>query len=168
MKNSLIIEQPRLQSIAQEMGWASVTLVFWAIYFYLWMPLLTLIAWYVSLNLFNVHLIELKGYQSFLELLKYYLLVIVGLGLILIGWAKIEHFRFSKKPGRLKQKVITLEEVAKYYHVPAHTLTSLRSARIINVHFAENGSISHFVKVNFSEKEPISHLCGAAIINPHV
>ena len=144
MKNPLIIEQPGLQSLVQRFGWGSITLFFWLFYLYLWLPLVTLVAWYAGYVIFDKHIVQLDGYSSFFELLKYYLLIIVLMGILLIGWAKIEHYRFSNKTTRKTPKNVDIEVVAQHYKIQLSTLTSLRAARVINVHFAKNGSISHF------------------------
>ena len=44
---NLIIDKPALQALPDRLVWAAVTAVFWLIWFYLWLPWITLVAWFV-------------------------------------------------------------------------------------------------------------------------
>jgi biofilm PGA synthesis protein PgaD len=142
MKNSLIIERPELQSMTQRYGWKSVTFVFWMFYVYLWVPLITLIVWLVGVKLFNINMIELKGYDSLIDKLGLYSIIILLISIILIGWAEVNRMRFKNKLRRLDNDELSVGEVAKKYNLEVSHLSLLRQKKSIMVHFSDKGVIS--------------------------
>ena len=148
MKNSLIIDRPELQSNAQRYGWSSITFIFWLLYIYLWLPLITLVAWWIGAKLFNLHIIQLNGYTSLLEKLGLYSAIIFIISAILIGWAKIEHLRFKDKPRRKGSVAVTDKEIAKKYNLQESQLAHLRLEKSVIVHFSDRGTISGITGIN--------------------
>ncbi len=144
MKNNLIIENPSLQSLSQRYGWFSVTFLFWLIYVYLWLPLLSLFAWWLGYKTFIHHMIELNGQVGFFNVLGFYLVVITSLTISLVGWARLELMRFRDKSQRLKPEPISVKDAADFYHLDVATLKLLQENRNVTIHFDENGNIKRF------------------------
>lgn len=99
--NPLVIDQPGLVPRRLRLLWGSVTVAFWALWFYLWSPLLTLLAWFISLRL---------GYQQIqptipdgrlLEALVSYLQLASILAGSLVVWAFYQFWRFHGLERRL-------------------------------------------------------------------
>jgi biofilm PGA synthesis protein PgaD len=143
MSYTLIIEKPELQSNIHRYGWGSVTFIFWMIYIYLWLPLITLVAWWFGAKLFNLQMIQLEGYKGLLGNLGLYTIIIVVISLILIGWAELDRMRFKDKLRRLVNNTVTVEEIAKKYNMHEHELTQLRQKKSMLVHFSADGLISN-------------------------
>lgn len=142
MKNSLIIERPELQSMSQRYGWKTVTFLFWMFYIYLWVPLITLVVWLVGVKLFHINMIEFKGYESLVDKLGLYSIIILIISIILIGWAEVNRMRFKNKLRRLDNDELSVGEVAKKYDLEESHLTQLRQKKSIIVHFSDKGVIS--------------------------
>ena len=142
MKNPLIIDRPELQSNAQRYGWSSITFIFWLFYIYLWLPLITLAAWWIGAKLFNLHMIQLSGYTGLLDKLGLYAAIIIIISAMLTGWAKIEHLRFKDKPRRKGNFAVTDREVAKKYNLQESQLVQLRLEKSVIVHFSDIGTIT--------------------------
>lgn len=152
MSSTLIIENPELQSNINRYGWGSVTFIFWMIYIYLWLPLITLVAWWFGAKLFHLQMIQLDGYKGLLSNLGLYSVIIVVISLILIGWAELERMRFKDKLRRLVNNVVTVGEIAEKYNMHEHELTEFRQKKSIFVHFSADGLIS-----NINEYAVASH-----------
>ena len=135
MKNPLIIENPALQSSAQRYGWGVVTFAFWMVYIYLWIPLITLLAWWVGAKVFNIHVIQL---------------IIFMLSALLIGWANVERLRFKDKQRRLGRPSVTVSDVAKIYNMQENQLLALRERKSIVVHFSDKGTINKVAEYHSS------------------
>ena len=150
MKNPLIIENPALQSSAQRYGWGVVTFAFWMVYIYLWIPLITLLAWWVGAKLFNIHFIQLQGYVGLMDKLGLYLLIIFMLSALLIGWANVERLRFKDKQRRLGRPSVTVSDVAKIYNMQENQLLALRERKSIVVHFSDKGTINKVAEYHSS------------------
>ena len=150
MKNPLIIDRPELQSNAHRYGWSTITFIFWLLYIYLWLPLITLMAWWVGAKFFNLHIIQLSGYTGLLDKLGLYAIIIFVISAILIGWAKIEHLRFKDKPRRKGASAVTVSEVAKKYNLQESQLVQLRLEKSVVVHFSDSGAISRITALSSS------------------
>ena len=150
MKNPLIIDRPELQSNAQRYGWSSITFIFWVLYIYLWLPLITLVAWWLGAKLFNLHIIQLHGYTALVDKLGLYAAIILIISAMLIGWAKIEHLRFKDKPRSKGSSAVTVREVAKKYNLQETQLIQLRLEKSVIVHFSDMGAISRITGFNNS------------------
>jgi biofilm PGA synthesis protein PgaD len=143
MSSTLIIEKPELQSNIHRYGWGSVTFVFWVIYIYLWLPLITLVAWWFGAKMFNLQMIQLDGYKGLLNNLGLYFVIIVVISLILIGWAELERMRFKDNLRRLMNNDITVGEVAQKYNMHEHELAHFRQKKSMLIHFSDDGLISN-------------------------
>jgi biofilm PGA synthesis protein PgaD len=146
--NPLIIERPELQSSVQRYGWSSVTFVFWVLYVYLWLPLLTLAAWWIGAKLFDYHMIQLQGYAGLIDKLSLYSSIIVIISVILIGWAEINRMRFKGQLRRMDVLDVTVGEVARKYNLQEQHLAELRQKKSMKVHFSDNGAISEITAYN--------------------
>lgn len=146
MKNPLIIEKPELQSNVHRYGWAFVTFVFWTIYVYLWLPLITLVAWWVGAYLFNIHMVKLQGYEGLASKLVLYSIIIVSLSALLIGWANIERLRFKGVKRRQGRPEVTVSQVAHQYNLPENHLVGFRQKKSLEVHFSNDGNIAKIIE----------------------
>jgi poly-beta-1,6-N-acetyl-D-glucosamine biosynthesis protein PgaD len=142
MKNPLIIESPELQTNVQRYGWSSVTLFFWMLYVYLWLPFITLIAWWFGLKIFHRQIIELHGYEGVIDKLGLYSIIIIILSIVLIGWARIENYRFKDSVRRVGRNNVSVGEVAKTFNLQESQLTQLMQKKSVIVYFSEKGQLS--------------------------
>jgi biofilm PGA synthesis protein PgaD len=139
--NKMIIEKPELQTSVQRYGWSTVTFAFWMLYVYLWIPLLTMIAWWIGIKLFNYHMIELNGYKGLIDQLGLYSVIIVMLSITLIGWAEIDRMRFKNQIRRVDHLPLTDREIAMKLNLHEHQLKQLRNEDSMKVHFSEKGIV---------------------------
>lgn len=146
MKNPLIIESPELQTHAQRYGWSSVTLFFWMLYIYLWLPFITLIAWWLGLEVFHRQIIELHGYEGVIDKLGLYSIIVILLSIVLIGWARIENYRFKDSVRRVGRNNVSIGEVAKTFNLQESQLTQLMQKKSVIVYFSEEGELSEITE----------------------
>ncbi|ACV26594.1 poly-beta-1,6-N-acetyl-D-glucosamine biosynthesis protein PgaD [Kangiella koreensis] len=137
MKN-LIIDKPEALKTHHKITYLSVTFIFWAITFYLWQPLISLIAWYFGFELFYNHMIELGGYKEFADILLIYLQVIVLLGAIFLAWAKINERRFRGKNRRKLVSVATDSDVASYFKVEGKLLKEMMEKKVLSLDISDD------------------------------
>jgi biofilm PGA synthesis protein PgaD len=146
MSNHLIIDKPHLQNHMQRYGWGTVTFIAWAIYVYLWMPMLTLFAWWIGYKLFHIHFIELNGAAGLFDKLALYATIILVLSAILIIWARIEQLRFKDKERRKAGSAVSLREVALRYKLNENQLGRIRQKKSIQVVFNASGNIDKILE----------------------
>ena len=94
MNSQVLIYSPQNQSNVQRGLYGTITLVAWAVYFYLILPLVTLLLWWLGLRGSYVQLwLPEAGFDRTLALTLP--LLAVACALLLIGWAEINRLRFE-------------------------------------------------------------------------
>lgn len=138
----MIIEDTQLQSKTVKSVWLSVTLFLWFIYGYLWLPLISLVAWWLGYKTFVHHMIELDGMTGFKHLLSNYLICIILLCGFLIAWANIEQLRFKNKGRRRNAEPLKNHAVAKHFKIDEATLTHMQTVKTVTVEFNPQGEMT--------------------------
>lgn len=112
--DSHIIYKPRSQPRLQRGFFGIVTLVFWIVYAYLWLPLATLILWLLGVRtaVFELYLRENQIDPFLLVPLS---VVAVASAAILIAWAEYNRYRFRDRERRSPQADVRPEEVARAF-----------------------------------------------------
>jgi biofilm PGA synthesis protein PgaD len=137
----LIIDKPNLQSKRQRVLFGSMTLVFWIIWIYLWLPLLALLGWAVGLKIAYYQMVVQDGLAGLLRLLAFYLTVIAVLGASLLLWAYYNFFRFRGVQRRKAFPVTPIGELGKHYQLPAGVLERWSKAQRLVLHHDAAGKL---------------------------
>lgn len=137
-----IIERPDLQTAGHRTISGVVTLVFWAIWLYLWLPLLALIAWAAGIEQAYKYMIALGGYEEVFRLISIYTVVVLAMGGSLVIWATYNIERYGRLPKRSGNRVPTLAEVARDFRQGPQAVERWRVAQRLYVVHDENGDIA--------------------------
>jgi len=125
----LIIDRPGRQTTRQRLLFGSMTVLFWALWLYLWLPALALFGWILGFKIAYDQMVVRNGYTGLLELLGFYLTVIVFFGASLLAWAYYNLARF-RGSGRRKQVPIASGSAAsERYGIAQERLIEWRGAR---------------------------------------
>lgn len=141
MRSPLIIDRPDLQVWQQKAMFGALTAVFWMIWVFLWMPLITLLAWLFFGQRFQLHMFELDGYKAFGSLLLIYFLVICVMGGGLLLWATYNHRRFRGIDRRRHMEVPSSTAMGAHIKHPSSAIDTWRSYTIMTVDHDEHGGI---------------------------
>ena len=142
----MIIENSKLQSKQQRTIWLGVTMILWLAYIYLWLPLISLAAWWFGYKTFKYHMITLNGIYGFKNIFFIYLMVILLLGAFLLCWAKLEHFRFKDKSRRVENKPVSNVALASYFKVNESTLDVMQTKKVVIVNFNHKGEMTELLE----------------------
>jgi len=149
-----VINKPQLQGKNQRYIYTVITLLFWLVWIYLWLPLLSLAAWAVGFEFFYQHMIILEGLDGLIDLLGLYLLVIFILGTALLFWASYNLIRFRGKDKRKLQVPIDIRGMAEYHGVDMTQLAAgLKSRRMLVRHY-DDGKIEEIFINDGPEHQP--------------
>ncbi len=109
--DSHIIYKPRSQPALRRGLFGAVTLVFWIVYAYLWLPLVTLVLWLLGVRtaLFELYL---RDHQIEPFLLASLPVLALASAAVLIVWAEYNRYRFGDRERRAAQSEVTPDEVA--------------------------------------------------------
>lgn len=140
----MLIENPNAQYKLVSHAWSVITLMFWFLYIYLWLPLISLGAWWLGYSFFEQNMITIGGLVGFEKLIGLYLGVIIVLGSCLVLWAKLQQFRFQGKDKRKRNNVknVSNQDLATYFNVPKTLIEQMQLSKIVTVHFGHEGNIT--------------------------
>lgn len=136
-----IIDRADLQMPAHRTVTALLTFGFWLFWFYLWLPLLALLAWAAGLEQAYRYMVTLGGYDEVLRLAGIYTLIIVLLGGALVGWATYNILRYGPKGRREANPAPDAEQVARHFGQGPIAVDSWRQAQRLHVVHNEAGVI---------------------------
>lgn len=140
--DSLIINRPDLKSRTLIFGEEIVTLIFWGFWFYLWLPLISLIAWLLGFRLLYIHMVELGGFDGFLEQLDTFTLGIALVSGTLACWSLYNLKRYGKYKRRNKILVTDLGKLTEEFSITTQDLQHIQQAKRITFSFDEQQEIS--------------------------
>lgn len=140
--NPLIIESPSLQELRQRYAFAALTFVFWVVWFYLWIPLVSLVAWLFGFELLYDEMILFDGLRALRDLLGWYALVIFLLGFSLGAWAWYNLKRFGVREKRRQAPAVTPLEIAERFGLAEEEVAALKTARRIVFSHDDDGRVS--------------------------
>ena len=142
-KRPLIIENPELQTPQQRYAFAAITLLFWVLWFYLWIPIISLLAWLFGAERFYKAMVVHNGLDTLLELLGLYSIIILVMGVILSGWAWYNQIRFRGREKRRASPTVTAEEIGSFYTLRPEQLDLARYAKHVVIEHDEHGKVNN-------------------------
>jgi len=129
----LIIERPDLQTRAQRYGYLSVTFICWFLWLYLFVPLLSFVAWALGATVIYQAMLQNLDTAALWQLIQSYGTGITGLAGIYVLWAFSSYLRFRHVARRGRPPDTTDQELADSHRISAEELNTLRSSRRVVV-----------------------------------
>lgn len=145
MKKPLIIERPDLQAWQQKAVFGALTAVFWVVWVFLWLPLVTLLGWWFFGARFQRYLVEPNLHGSLLHGFAFYAAVVCAMGGALIAWALYNDFRFRGVDRRKEAPVPTSADVGEWSRHPASVIARWRDLSVMTVHLDAAGGVERVV-----------------------
>lgn len=139
--NELVIDMPNLQTIRQRYASTVITFLFWVFWFYLWLPLISLIAWVLGVDLLYDRMVVRGGFEIFATSLPFYALIVVLIGAILIMWGVYNQQRFRGKTRRNRVHSVDTSTTANYFIVDPVELGEWKAAKNLVIHIDDLGMI---------------------------
>jgi biofilm PGA synthesis protein PgaD len=142
---SPLVERPDLQSPRQRTLYGAVTVVFWALWVYLWVPVLALLAWALGVEQAYKYMVVLGGYVDVIRLVGIYALVILALGGGLILWAAYNILRFRGVENRTHALPVTAVEIGQYFGTDPALVARWQEEKRLYVSHDPEGRVSDVV-----------------------
>lgn len=139
---SPLIERSDLQSPRQRSLYGALTLGFWAFWFYLWLPVLALLAWSLGVQQAYKYMVVLGGYQEVIRMVGLYSLVILLLGGGLVLWATYNIVRFRGVERRTAALPVTPAEIGRDFGQDAGSVARWQREQRLYVTHDGNGRIA--------------------------
>ncbi len=141
MKRDLILNSPSMQTLWQRYSSIIITFAFWVMWFFLWVPVITAIAWYQGIHLAYFEMFEMDGFKAVIADFFVFLKIVMLLGGSLAIWAGYNFFRFRGKERRKAVKPVSVEDLAVFFEMDVELLKQRQQEKMISVAFDANGQI---------------------------
>ena len=141
-QHDLIIDNRSALKTHHKVTSVGLTLFFWIIIFYLWQPLISLVAWAFGFKVFYEHMIILGGFEGFVEMLANYSLVIAVLGGSLLLWAKVNNIRFKNKVRRGSRPEVDSNAISDYFNVNKAEREKWLRAKNLTISLTDNADVT--------------------------
>jgi biofilm PGA synthesis protein PgaD len=124
-----IIDNTKLKSFLRNVSEWSFTTLVWALWLYLFLPLLNIILWLLGIHFFYVEVFEKAGYLQLLNLfykMGWSILVVFA---VLRFWGYYNYLRFGKKDRRKFVSPTTVEQLSGVFNLPPEKIVELQSKK---------------------------------------
>jgi biofilm PGA synthesis protein PgaD len=128
MSEIQIIDNPKLKGFLQTLTEWTFTTVMWALWIYLFLPLLNMVLWLLGIHYFYLEVIEKGGYMHLLGLLRDTGISLFVILVLLRAWGHYNYVRFGKRNRRKDVSETTVEELAGFFQLPTEVISDLQGA----------------------------------------
>ncbi len=135
--SKLIIDTPSLQSLRQRYTATFITFVFWVLWFYLWIPLITFLGWWFQAQVYQYEMITIGGFQAVKDAAVIFLMVTTLLPGCLALWSFYNLRRFKGFTHDGPPTVVTSKEIKAYFSVSDQDFSAVRAGKVISIDFDE-------------------------------
>ncbi len=139
--DDLIINRPELKSMPLIFGEGILTLLFWGFWFYLWLPLISVVAWLLGFQVLYSHIMALGGLDEFFVQLNIFSIGIFSASGILALWSFYNLKRYGAYNRRNKIYRTDLHGLAAHLSLSTRELVKIQQAKTIHFSFNEQGEI---------------------------
>lgn len=137
-----IINAPQLQTLRKRIGALFVWVICWVMWIYLLFPLVALSGWLMGDRKMINEMRWFGGYKSLLELMEIYLVTLLVMAILWLCWTFYRALR-TRTILPSARKLITDQDLCKFYQVKAAELHQCQNAAMITVYFDDHGRIVH-------------------------
>lgn len=131
-----VIVRPERLARQQRALQRAATLLAWSAYAWLWVPLVTLVAWVLGLQAgWDRLYLQRNAVDPFI--LAALPIIALLCGLLLIGWAEYNRARFADADHRLRRSDVADAAVRERLQAPAQVMHTLRRHRVVTVRMDE-------------------------------
>jgi len=135
-----IIYRPDLQPRPQRLLFSSLTALAWLIWLYLFLPLLSLLAWWFGVDLFAKFILRPEDTAHLFTLLRYFGVVIIAT-VIIIAWSTYNLKRFGGLDRRKMTPPVSDADLCARFNIPQELLENLRTGRNLVLELDDLGQI---------------------------
>ena len=135
-KQRHLLVDSRFAIYSRRMAEVSVTIVFWALWTYFVIPLISLVLWFAGIYLFADRMIALGGYRSFAQQLATYGLTVAAMAALLAAWVYWNRRRYGSRERRIARPVHVSEaRMARAMGMSADTIANARVQKQLSIDF---------------------------------
>ncbi len=127
------IDAPELLTRRQRTLGALITGIMWVVYVYLWLPLVSLLAWGLGIEFAYEVMVRAGGAAALRTALLWYGVMLADVVLTVSIWSLINKWRFAGSNRRTAHLAVADESMAHYFGVTLDELARLRAAQRVEL-----------------------------------
>lgn len=139
MSTNIQIYYPELLTRGQRVRDTFLTALMWCIYVYLWMPLVSLLAWLAGLEFAYDVMVRAGGASALLSVLAWYTVVVSVIFVVVTVWSVSNRLRFRNRDRRRGVGSPGDQTLAEYFGLGLDQLDLMRRNRIMKLEFDQGG-----------------------------
>jgi biofilm PGA synthesis protein PgaD len=136
-----VFDSPELQAGRHRLVYSVMTFVAWIVWAWLWLPLVTLVGWYLGVRTFIREIVIPPTGTMWMSVVAY-LLVIALIGIFLIIWSRYNVLRFRGDERRRAAAQVTDTEMRMRFDLSPDLLARFRDEESLVVEHDEIGRIA--------------------------
>jgi biofilm PGA synthesis protein PgaD len=135
-----IIYRPDLLPRRRRVIFSGMTLFAWGIWVYLFLPLISVLAWWVGIDLFMDYMLVPEE-RTYFVTLSIYLVVIAGAGLIIFAWSRYNQLRFQGHDRRAHVPAVSDQMTRARFRIDEHSLDQIHASKVMVLDLDQDGHI---------------------------
>jgi biofilm PGA synthesis protein PgaD len=135
------IQSPELLTQKQRRREIALTGLMWAIYVYLWTPLLSMLAWLVGFDFAYEVMIRAGGVDALKQVIWWYTAAVASILLLTTSWSFSNRYRFRNKNRRSVVSDVADQSLMDWFGVSPTQLNHMREDRRVSIDFDQQGQI---------------------------
>jgi biofilm PGA synthesis protein PgaD len=139
--DDIYINVPHLLSRRHRVRDAMATGLMWALYSYLWAPIVSLVAWLQGFEFAYAVMVRAGCINVLKYVLYWYGLMVLCIIIVVTAWSQVNRYRFVNRGRRHAGKTVTDTEIAEKFGLDPKQLNQLKTARAIRLSHDEAGNI---------------------------
>ena len=140
------IDVPELMTRREQLRDTFATGFMWALYVYLWLPLISLLAWVMGFEFAYDVMVRAGGAAHLRTGLYWYGVAIASIFVIFGIWSVSNRMRFAGHDRREHLERVTDETFIDYFGISPDDLTLLRNGRALTLEFDAAGAIGEIAE----------------------
>jgi biofilm PGA synthesis protein PgaD len=135
-----------------------LTVLMWVLYAYLWMPVISLLAWYVGYEFAFEMVEDAGGVENLTDLLKSFGISIAVIACIIISWSMSQYWRLHNKNRRTGSPPPEKGAEQEMWGITEVEFDRIRNGKIISLNIDESLNLTSItplsIPVSRSKEEP--------------
>lgn len=130
--NTVKVENhPELRSWPRFIFEGGFTSMMWAVWIYLFLPLLSVLMWAFGFRTFYAHVFKDAALSELYALLGHLGLAVLFFFVALRAWELYNFYHFGRRNRRKRSAALTPDDVSRHFGVPADEITALQAQKEI-------------------------------------
>jgi biofilm PGA synthesis protein PgaD len=152
--SDLIICHPERQSGPQHAVFRVLTVTVWAVWFYLWLPLITAVLWLVGIRWAYIQVFRGARGVS----LGLILWILLSVTVVVAYWSGYNRLRYARRTRRRHAQPLSKATIGDKFGITGTALSLLMNERCLDLYFDASGQLIRVVALTAAPSIAVSQL----------